>query len=396
MEIVFLCTSFPRYEGDGASVFLLNLVKALVHKGHRIHVIAPYDSRVDSDWKPKGIVFHRFRYSIGNVRLAYGAGIVPNLRKNPLLWLLVPSLLLAMAWKTWRVTRNYPIELIHAHWIIPAGVIATHLHRWHRLPVITTAHGSDIFSLDNRLWNYLRHRTLARSIAWTSNTVSTGEAAAARDISPANVIPMGVDCERIGSGNRKQGRGKLDDETFLILFVGRLIPLKGADILLKAFSMIGKTGDIKLWIAGDGPERSSLEHMSRDLGVKHRVRFLGSVDHDKLPNLYAAADVFVAPSKNIPGVGREGQGTVVLEAMAAGCCVIGSNCGGIPSLIEDGISGLLVEPDNETELADAIHNIMISSDKRRALGEVGRLRAKARYDWSTIAQEFDQLYGRLG
>jgi glycosyltransferase involved in cell wall biosynthesis len=395
MRIAFLCTSFPRYKNDGASVFLLNLANALVRMGHRIHVIAPHDSHVDPEWNPEGITFHRFRYSFCSGHLAYGAGIVPNLRSNPLLWMLTPLFLLSMAWKLWCVTRRHHIEMIHAHWIVPAGLVATALHRWHRLPIVETAHGSDIFSLGGHPWEILRRWALVHCNAWTANTASTSEAATANGLPRAHIIPMGVDSDHFGAGNRKRGRGMLDTDVFLILFVGRLIRLKGADLLLKAFSMIEKPKNARLWLVGDGPERIVLEDLSRRLGIEQSVNFMGHIDHDKLPDIYAAADLFVIPSRELIGVGREGQGTVLLEAMAASCPVIGSDSGGIPSVIEHNVTGQLVPPENDTALAYVIQELMDNPNKRRVLANAGQALVKEQYDWSVIAQKFDELYEQV-
>lgn len=395
MEIVFLCSSFPRYDSDGASVFLLKLAKALVQRGHRIHVIAPHDLLVDPDWKPEGIVFHRFRYTIGNIRLAYGPGIIPNLRRNLFLWLLVPGFLLAMAWKTWLVTRQHRFDILQAHWIIPAGLIAAVLRPLHRIPTIVTAHGSDIFSLRGRLGSFFRGWTLAHCDAWTANTLATRDAATDRGVPRGEVIPMGVDNGQFATGNRERGRGTLDNEVFLILFVGRLIDWKGVDVLLTAISIIDTNHRVQLWIAGDGPERAELKQTADRLCIKDRVRFLGRIGYDRLPDLYAAADVFVAPSRKLPGIGQEGQGTVILEAMAAGCCVIGSDSGGIGALIENNKTGVLVPHDDPQMLAKAIEHLITDPDTRRRFVEGGRALVNRQYDWNVIAEQFIQLYGRV-
>ena len=394
MEIVFLCSSFPRYENDGASVFLLKLAKALVQRGHRIHVIAPHDLLVDPDWKPEGIVLHRFRYTIGNIRLAYGAGIIPNLRSNLFLWLLVPGFLIAMAWKTWQVTRQHRFDILQAHWIIPAGLIGAVLHPFHRIPTIVTAHGSDIYSLRGQPGRFFRGWTLAHCDAWTANTVATRDAATDRGVPRGEIIPMGVDNGQFATGNRKRGRGTLDNEVFLILFVGRLIDWKGVDVLLTAISIIDANHRVQLWIAGDGPERAALEQAADSLCIKDRVRFLGQIGHDKLPDLYAAADVFIAPSRKLPGIGQEGQGTVILEAMAAGCCVVASATGGIPDLIEDGRTGVLIHADDPTTLARTIAGLLNDPSARQRLTRAAREEVRRKYDWPVIARAFEALYSR--
>jgi glycosyltransferase involved in cell wall biosynthesis len=396
MELIFLCSSFPRYAGDGAAVFLLNLAHALVDTGCHIHVIAPDDRAVDPGWTPNGLSLHRFRYAPRSLeKLAYGSGILPNLRQHPLRWLLVPGFVVAMAWQLIRVARATEAPIIHAHWIIPGGWLAVLMKPVLRSRVIVSAHGSDIYSLRSGLWRLLRNWTLDRADAWTANTMATRDAAGSPHAHWGTVIPMGVPVRHFDCGDRLREQRWHDHEPSVILFVGRLIDWKGVDVLIQAFARLDSKHRSELWIAGDGPQRAALEKLARRLGIAERVRFLGQQRYDDLPALYSSANIFVAPSRDIPGAGREGQGTVILEAMASGCCVIGAAAGGIPEVIEHDRTGILVPPNDPATLAQAILMLLNDPDTRNRLVQAAHAHVLRKYDWSEIAPAFEGLYKRL-
>jgi glycosyltransferase involved in cell wall biosynthesis len=137
-------------------------------------------------------------------------------------------------------------------------------------------------------------------------------------------------------------------------YAGGLIKEKGVHILLKALSMLPE--DIKLLIAGDGVYRDELVQLSKDLSIYERVRFMGKLGRQEMRNFYDKIQVLVVPS-----LWPEVLGIVGLEAMAAGKAVIGSNIGGIPDWIEDGINGLLVPPDSPDSIAEKVR-ILFNTD----------------------------------
>ena len=167
--------------------------------------------------------------------------------------------------------------------------------------------------------------------------------------------------------------------------VGRLSPEKGHGVLLKAlpgiFAAFPHAG---LVLAGDGPSRAELEEESRRLGIAERVAFLGF--RRDVPALLGAIDLFVQPSI------YEGFGISLLEAMAAGLPIVASRVGGIPEVVEDGVTGLLVAPENPFALAAAIERLLRDRDEARRLGEAAARRVRERHSLQSAAAKIDALY----
>ncbi len=191
------------------------------------------------------------------------------------------------------------------------------------------------------------------------------------------LIPNGLHLKEIPIIQKVPGR---------ILYVGRLEQMKGIDTLLQAFAQI--EDDCHLHIVGDGSQRTKLEKRARTLGITDRVTFLGRVPPPEVYDEYAKAEIFCGLSRS------EALGNVFLEAQAAGCGVIGTSVGGIPDIINDGQTGLLVSPDSAQEAADAIRKFLSDPSLRQHLSEGGQANA-AKYDWSQIAEQYLRVYEEI-
>lgn len=173
-----------------------------------------------------------------------------------------------------------------------------------------------------------------------------------------------------------------------VLFVGRLEPMKGVDTLLHAFSKAIKGLDpaIHLRIVGSGSLSDSLQKLSKTLDIDHRVTFVGHIYGRGVFDEYAAAEIFCALSRS------EALGNVFLEAQAAGCTVLATTAGGIPEIIEDGVSGRLVPPDDIDAAASVLRELLLDPSLRAQLSRNAK-RSAEQYDWSQIASKYAALYG---
>ncbi len=394
LKILFLTSSYPRDQEDVASVFLRYFAEALAARGNEVQVLAPADGKSATDIDGK-IAVHRFQYfPLRWQKLAYGSGIMPNLKRSPWLWLQVPFFCFFMAISLFRLLAAHKFDLLHAHWLLPQGLLGI-LGKWiFRLPSIVTAHGTDAFALKSNFSTQLKRLVLTHSDAWTTNTAVTATATEELSSTEPRVIPMGVDVARFCSGRRNVLRRELPDGESLVLFVGRLIESKGCHDLLKAIAALPQTFRERttLWLVGGGEQREILERAARSFGILNQTKFFGWVSQEHLPNIYAAADVVVIPSKLGSAGETEGQGIVVLEAFAARACVLATHLGGIPSMVRDNDTGLLVEPDNPQALADAIQRLLDQPELRRRLADNAFAEVRNRYSWTKIAGEFVQLY----
>jgi len=203
----------------------------------------------------------------------------------------------------------------------------------------------------------------------------------------AVLISNGIDVQSLNSAREstKKVAGR-------VLFVGRLEKQKGVDTLLRAFAALtpnpspkGRGELLSLRIIGDGAERQNLERLAKKLGLIDRVEFVGRVEPYLIAKEYAAAEVFCGLSRS------EALGNVFLEAQAAGCAVIGTRVGGIPDIIEDNKTGLLVEPANVLEATVALQKALSDKTLRAVLAKAGSAHAQ-NFSWGSIAAEYAKLY----
>lgn len=267
------------------------------------------------------------------------------------------------------------LDIVHAHSPFVTGWLAMRYARRFSIPFVYTYH--------TRLEEYAHYvpfephatrraaETLTRNFANQADTVIVPTAAMRERLrelgvdAPIEVIPTGIDLRRFSAGTRSDRlRERLRaDGARLLVFVSRLAKEKNVELLLEALAACADRRSV-LAIAGDGPEREALESYARHLGVSGRVRFLGTVERTRLPELYASADAFVFPSVS------ETQGIVLAEAMAAGALVIAAQNGQNEDVLGD--AGILVPP-NAAAFARAIEAVPAApADEQR---ERARLRA---------------------
>jgi len=286
---------------------------------------------------------------------------------------------------------------VHAHWILPSGLIGVFCKRVFRIPLVVTAHAGDVFPLKNTLLRSIGGFVLNNSDAVTANSRATKEAILEVNDKIKNkldVIPMGVDIERFSSKTDGSGiRSKFSAHGKVVLFLGRLVEKKGVGYLIEAMPDVVKNfAEAKLLICGDGPLRDELEKQVSEVGISENVVFVGAVSNKETPSYYAACDVFVLPSIVGSKGDTEGLGVVLLEAMASGKPVIASNVGGIIDVIKDGETGLLVEQKNPKKLAEAINIILQNEKLASEITGKSEQRIKSEFSWEIIARKFKNIY----
>jgi len=400
MRILMLSSSYPLHATDSASIFLRHLALCLSRAGAEIQVLAPDHVLADESIQDPAIQLSHFRYLPRRWQtLAYGSGILPNLRRHPWRWFQVPFFMLSMSLALARLCRRTRPDVIHAHWILPQGLVAVFVGRLLHIPVVTTAHGGDAFSLRGGLLGSLKRYTLHHSQAWTANTRTTAAAVGViNNVTAPHIIPMGVDVGHFARHEANPAMPPIDKRgRYVILFVGRLVEKKGVFDLIEAFKQLPaeQLENTALWIIGDGTDRERLERLAGTLNINSRVCFFGRITNDELPAYYAAADIFVAPSIVDSSGDTEGQGVVIIEAMASGVPVVACKVGGIPDVITHEQTGLLVEPQNSPALSAAISRLLHDSDLRHQLSYVAQQRACQHYAWESIAKQFLSLFASI-
>jgi len=238
-------------------------------------------------------------------------------------------------------------------------------------------------------------RGLLRRLAYQNARLCIGSSQAVKDyfnsigIKNVKVIPNGIDFERFQDVERTHAREKLGaGQDFLIMTVARLEKVKGLKYAIRAMDILYKKyqlSNIKYFIIGEGSERKKIENFIQRLGLGDKVVLLGQIKNEDVPNYLAAADCFLLSSL------KEGFGIVVLEAMAASVPIVATGVGGVLDIIEDGKTGLLVEPQNPQKIAEAVFRISSNSGLADLVVSNAEEEVK-KYGWDKIAQRVSKIY----
>lgn len=391
MKVLVLASTFPRWPGDRQPTFIADFCRHL--PDCEVHVLVPGAAGAPAREVIDGVQVHRFRYAplARWQTLAYGGGMLANVRGNPLLFLLLPLFLAAMLFSAWRLVQRERIDIVHAHWIIPQGVVAALLRLLlPRTPLVVTAHGGDAYAFNGRIGRWLKRFVLRRADAVTAVSSQMRDDLH-RDLqlpAPPVVAPMGVDLDRFAVDIvARQSR---------FCFVGRLVEKKGIDDLLQAYARARKqvpAGFPTLLIAGDGPLRAQTEATVRQLDLAGHVTVHGWVEPTQVPALMAESLAVLVPSITARDGDREGLGLVAVEALAAGTPVIAYDYGAIRDVVDPGRGGLLVPQGDINALADAL--LLAARGELPAIDAQLRSSIRERFDWQAVGHRYRALYARL-
>jgi glycosyltransferase involved in cell wall biosynthesis len=397
LKVCMLTTSFPRFKGDPAGIFIYNLCMQLIKKGIDIEVIAPHDQgcKFSENWD--GLKIHRFPYfyPFKCQRLCYGAGILKNMTQRVLTMVQLPFFVIAEILYSLLIIKRCKADLIHAHWCLPQGLTGMLCSRVYGIPCVMTIHGSDVYGLKIPFIGTLNAKVMKNVNACTANSQRTaqvcGEISGRKDV---EIIPMGINPDFFTkSSDVKVLRNKFEIEGESILFVGRLIDWKGIDDLISAVpKILKKYPKTKLLLVGAGPLKEKLIKLSKRLDITNNTLFMGEVNQEELPKYYSLADVFVLPSSVNNRGETEGLGVVLLEAMACEVPVVGSNVGGIPDIIRNEETGLLSNQKDPDDLAQKITRLLSDDDLRKRVVKNGLKFVKENFSWEVIANSFIRIY----
>ncbi|QQS55637.1 MAG: glycosyltransferase [Candidatus Competibacteraceae bacterium] len=387
-KLLVLSSTYPRWLGDPEPGFVHELAKRLTTQ-FDVRVLCPHARGAAPRETFEGVQVRRYRYAPSRLEtLVNDGGIVNNLKRQPWKWLLVPSFLLGLFWCAWREIRRWHPDVIHAHWLLPQGLIVALLDLLdrHTPPFLVTSHGADLFALRARPLTALKRFVVSRAAALTvvSQTMTGELARIGVSAQKVCVLPMGVDITHRFTPMPDQPRSH--DE---ILFVGRLVEKKGLRYLLAAMpEIIARHPAAFLTIVGFGPEEGERRAQAEALGLAHKVKFLGPLAQVELPDLYRRAAVFVAPFVRAESGDQEGLPVTLMEAIACGCPVVVGELEAMADLFEPDEADLRVISTNIQALAE--HVIATLEHPREACRRADRMRVRLsqRLSWDTIARQY--------
>ncbi|CUX34397.1 glycosyltransferase family 4 protein [Clostridium sp. C105KSO13] len=378
-KLLVTASTFPRWAGDTEPRFVLDISKALLAY-YDVTVLVPACPNAKDEEVLEGVRVIRYHYFPIHKweTLCYPGAIVPRIREKEIRGLLVPFLFLGLWLKLKKICKDY--DKVHAHWIIPQGIVQSFFDKKY----VITGHGGDVTSLNKGIIKRLKVKCLKRADKIT--VVSKALAEEVKKLYPeakTEIISMGCDTSKFGKKYYQENYFNQNRKK-VILFVGRLAEKKGVTYLIDAMKYV----DGKLVIVGDGPLKDSLVAQAESYGDK--IEFWGSKTHEELKNIYASADIFVAPSVTTEDGDKEGLGLVLLEAMASGLPVVGSNSGGIPEIVENGYNGFLVAERDVQDLSGKI-NVLLNSEKIQDKFSKNGLKVVSNRDYSKIAEKYYRL-----
>jgi glycosyltransferase involved in cell wall biosynthesis len=354
--------------GAGNSIHLQRWANALARAGLRLHV-ATVHPPLASGWLP-AVTLHHLRPG-GAVGYA---GAVPALR---------------------RLVHAQCFDLVHAHYATGYGVLATLANC---RPRLVSVWGSDVDDFPDKS---VLHAALLRRVLRSADALAATSQALARRVhellplrppgQQLHLTPFGVDTEQFAPA----AAPRPDGAQLVIGSSKGLEATYGIDVLLRAFAQlprVNRDGQVlQLRLLADGPQVAEYRQLAHVLGLGTRVQFGGGLPHGQMAQALNGLDVFVAPSR------RESFGVSVLEASACARPVVASAVGGLPEVVQHGVTGLLVPPGDVTALAAALTTLADDAALRLSMGRAGRQMVQARYAWPGCVEQmmaaYDQVLG---
>jgi len=394
MRILHVVTAFPRSADDVIAPWLVELLKHLKRAGHEVEVFtSAYKGGGNREFA--GIPVHRFRYFPARWEDLTHDEAAPDRMRRSWRYRVMPLFyVLGGCVAAWRLCRRGGgprgrFDVVHVHWPVPHVLFGWVARRACGARLVTTWYGVELRWVKSSLpW-------LRRFVVWalaTSDQVVAISSYTAREIAQLSPVPVRVIPYTVGFAEPGDAARAAAPDGFVVVFVGRLVERKGVRHVIDAVARLPRERGAKLLVIGDGPERQPIEAQVRRAGLDARVELRGRVSDAELRRAYASASAFVLPSIIDSRGDTEGLGVVLLEAMSYGVPVVGSNVGGIPDIVTDGETGLLVPPGDPAALAGALERLAADPVLAQRLGEAGRRHVRAHFSWSAITARWQECY----
>ncbi len=283
-----------------------------------------------------------------------------------------------------------PADHLHAHFASTPALIALYAHRLCGIPYTFTAHAKDIYVSDPYTFRVKLEEARAVVTCTQYNHRFLSKQYGLLCDAKVRSIYHGLDVSQFNF----RAPTKVESGSPVILSVARLMEKKGLGDLIAAADILRRRGRVfHLEIIGSGPQREALQGQANRLGLADRVRLRGSQAHDVVCLAYQRASVFVLPSVVASNGDRDGIPNVLLEAMASGVPVVSTSVSGIPELIESGLDGLLVPPNDPAALAGAIDKLLASQELRESLARAARAKIESSFSLDASAERLLALFG---
>jgi len=388
LTTIYIESPTPKKAG-----FVHTLNKEVSKLGIRVKTITPHIEGALVNESIDNIIIKRFRYLPEKYQI--NSLTIPEAIKSKIgmfKTVVMTSIFFLFALK--ECIKEKP-DILHGHWSFPSGYIAYILAKLFGKKSIVTIHGNDLTILKRfKLIKKFVVHGLNKSIV-IANSRYTKDELIELGVSPNNIkiILVPTDFVKHGQTNEKlkEFRRKItDDSSKIILFVGRLVEVKGIEYLIKSLPEI-KSQNIHLVIAGDGVLMNQLQNLTKSLDLEKKVTFFGEANREDLGMLHGISDVLVCPSIVDSKGMTEHLGLVIPEAMESGLAVIATSVGGIVDTVKNKVNGLLVEQKNPKAIANAIEKYFSNEELKKKMIENSK-KTVLEFSPSTIAKKYYEIY----
>ena len=391
-KILVIGSVYPRFHEDAEVPWLRTSVAHLKKAGLDIQVLAPAYKGLKSH-EIDGIKVNRFRYAPANWEfLTHEEGAPSKMANKPWLQLLAIPYIISGFFKCIHICRQWKPDIIHAHWPFPHAYIALGAAKLFKIPLVLNFHGAELLLIRKKKWvkPLLKFAIKQAQAVFANSSFTAGKIKALRNVD-VEWSPYGTTLEKgVRSVKPHPVNGK-----FKILFVGRHIERKGICYLIKASKYLPR--DLfEIRIVGVGDLTEQLHAIANEVKQSSpgsaEIIFTGKLSPEALANEYKTANVFTLPAIVDSKGDTEGLGVVLIEAMELGLPVVASNVGGIPDVVVDGVSGILVPEKDPKALADAYKRLAESSEFTEKILAGAQQRIDECFSWDKIIERQVAVY----
>ena len=389
MKVLVIGSVYPRFEADNEVPWLRKSVATLRKANVEVEVMAPSYRGLQSH-TIDGVPVHRFRYAPKNLEiLTHDEGAPTKMAKHPSMQLLAIPYCISGFFKCLWLAKTKKFDIIHAHWPFPHALIALGACKLFRIPLVLNFHGAELLLIRKKKWI----RPIMKFIIGQANAIFANSRFTASKISALR--PAKIEWSPYGSplSSGKVPPPHARGERYKILFVGRHIERKGIEFLIQAAKLLDPQ-KFEVRIVGKGNLTDSLKELAQKISAQN-VIFTGPLSPDDLRKEYQESNCFVLPAIIDSKGDTEGLGVVLIEAMQYGLPVVASNVGGIPDVVVDGETGILVPEKDPKALASAFQKLESDPAYESELLKGAEKRIDACFNWEKIAKKQIATYESL-
>lgn len=405
MKIAFLVSQFPSV----SETFILNQAVGLIELGHDVHIFADQSVKnvaIHDKYAKYGLSKHTRYYGIPrNKILRILKAILLIMRHAPSCYDVIfrslnfvrygkPSLSLSLLFMSAALLERGPFDIIHCQFgaLGPSGVSLNQICG-NNSKIVTSIRGYDMSVFLKKHPGV--YRTLFRKGDLFLPVCEFLEKRLIQEGCEDKKIVVhysGIDCSKFEYVERQRVSG----EPIKVLTIARLIEKKGVVFAIDAVSSLLSKGEkVEYVVVGDGMLRQSLQQLIEDMGIERHIRLVGSKTHEQVRTFLEQAHVLIAPSLTSENGDQEGIPNAIKEAMASGLPVVSTFHSGIPELVSDGVSGLLVPERDAASLADALAYLIRHPEICKDMGQAGRRQVEQKFDTNVLSKKLEELYLEL-